>query len=71
VQVRKPTMFRNALDLRDKVQVRVLRRRLKLSDPELNSIVRKTGTYRDYQGSCRHPVAISGSHGVRDIRLPV
>jgi hypothetical protein len=36
-------MFRNALDLRDKVQVRVLRRRLKLSDPELNSIVRKTG----------------------------
>jgi hypothetical protein len=36
-------MFRSALDLRDKVQVRVLRRRLKLSDPELNSIVRKTG----------------------------
>jgi hypothetical protein len=36
-------MFRNALDLRDKVQVRVLRRRLKLSDPQLNSIVRKTG----------------------------
>jgi hypothetical protein len=43
VQLRKPTMFRNALDLRDKVQVRVLRRRLKLSDPQLNSIVRKTG----------------------------
>lgn len=43
MQLRKPTMFRNALDLRDKVQVRVLRRRLKLSDPELNSIVRKTG----------------------------
>ena len=43
MQIRKPTMFRNALDLRDKVQVRVLRRRLKLSDPELNSIVRKTG----------------------------
>ena len=38
-------MFRNALDLRDKVQVRVLRRRHKLSDPELNSIVivRKAG----------------------------
>jgi len=34
-------MFRNALDLRDKVQVRVLRRRLKLSDRELNGIVRK------------------------------
>ena len=43
MQPRKPTMFRNAIDLRDKVQVRVLRRRLKLSDPELNSIVRKTG----------------------------
>jgi hypothetical protein len=36
-------MFRNALDLRDKVQVRVLRRRLKLSAPELGTIVRKTG----------------------------
>ena len=43
VQNRKPTMFRNALDLRDKVQVRVLRRRLKLSDPQLNTIVRKSG----------------------------
>jgi hypothetical protein len=43
VQIRKPTMFRNALDLRDKVQVRVLRRRLKLSAPELGTIVRKTG----------------------------
>jgi len=36
-------MFRNALDLRDKVQVRILRRRLKLSTPELGSIVRKSG----------------------------
>jgi hypothetical protein len=36
-------MFRNALDLRDKVQVRVLRRRLGLSVPELGNIVRKTG----------------------------
>jgi hypothetical protein len=36
-------MFRNALDLRDKVQVKVLRRRLRLSDPQLDSIVRKTG----------------------------
>jgi hypothetical protein len=42
VQHRKPTMFRNALDLRDKIQVRVLRRRLKISDPQLNSIVRKS-----------------------------
>jgi hypothetical protein len=43
VQIRKSTMFRNALDLRDKVQVRVLRRRLKLSAPELGKIVRKSG----------------------------
>ena len=43
MQHRKPVVFRNALDLRDKVQVRVLQRRLKLSDPQLNSIVRKSG----------------------------
>jgi hypothetical protein len=43
VQIRKSTMFGNALDLRDKVQVRVLRRRLKLSAPELGNIVRKSG----------------------------
>ncbi|WP_409363410.1 DUF3606 domain-containing protein [Bradyrhizobium sp. AUGA SZCCT0274] len=36
-------MFRNAIDLRDKVQVKVLRRRLKLSAPELGDIIRKTG----------------------------
>jgi hypothetical protein len=40
---RKPSYFRNSLDLRDKVQVKVLRRRLKLSDAELASIVRKSG----------------------------
>jgi hypothetical protein len=43
VQRRKPTMFRNALDLRDKVQVRVVRRRLKLSAPQLGNIVSKSG----------------------------
>lgn len=43
MQIRKHTMFRNALDLREKVQVRVLRRRLKVSGPELGNIVRKTG----------------------------
>jgi len=37
-------MFRNALDLRDKVQVRVVRRRLKLSAPELGNIVSKSGS---------------------------
>lgn len=60
MQVRKPTMFRNALDLRDKVQVRVLRRRLKLSTPELGSIVRKSGKLacRHHQGSRRNAVPL-------------
>ena len=40
---RKPTYFRNSLDLRDKVQVKVLRKRLKLSDEEFAEIVRKSG----------------------------
>ena len=40
---RKPAYFRNALDLRDKVQVKVLRRRLKLTDEQFASIVRKSG----------------------------
>jgi hypothetical protein len=40
---RKPTFFRNSLDLRDKVQVKVLRKRLKLSDEQFASIVRKSG----------------------------
>ena len=44
MRTRKPTMFRSALDLRDKVQVRILRRRLKLSPPELGNIVRKTNS---------------------------
>jgi hypothetical protein len=33
---RKPTYFRNSLDLRDKVQVKVLRKRLKLSDAQFS-----------------------------------
>ena len=40
---RKPTYFRNSLDLRDKVQVKVLRKRLKLSDEQFASVVRKSG----------------------------
>jgi hypothetical protein len=40
---RKP-YFRNSLDLRDKVQVKVLRRRLKLSGGEFTSVVRKSGS---------------------------
>jgi len=41
---RKPTFFRNSLDLRDRVQVKVLRKRLKLSDEQFSSIVRKSGS---------------------------
>ena len=41
---RQPTYFRNSLDLRDKVQVKVLRKRLKLSDEQFNSVVRKSGS---------------------------
>lgn len=40
----KPAYFRNSLDLRDKVQVRVLRKRLKLSDEQFTSVVRKSGS---------------------------
>lgn len=40
---RKPTYFRNSLDLRDKVQVKVLRRRLKVSDEQFADIFRKSG----------------------------
>jgi Protein of unknown function (DUF3606) len=41
---RKPTFFRNSLDLRDRVQVKVLRRRLKLSGEQFSSVVRKSGS---------------------------
>ena len=40
---RKPTYFRNSLDLKDKVQVKVLRKRLKVSDVQFAGIVRKSG----------------------------
>jgi hypothetical protein len=40
---RKPTFFRNSLDLRDRVQVKVLRKRLKLSGEQFSSVVRKSG----------------------------
>ena len=41
---RKPIYFRNSLDLRDKVQVKVLRKRLKLSGEQFASVVRKSGS---------------------------
>jgi hypothetical protein len=40
---RKPTHFRNSLDLKDKVQVKVLRKRLKLSNEQFVGIVQKSG----------------------------
>ena len=39
----RKTYFRNALDLKDKVQVKIIRRRLKLTDERLSSVVRKSG----------------------------
>ena len=43
MQRRKFSYFRNALDLKDRVQVRIVKRRLKLSSGELDGIVRKSG----------------------------
>jgi len=40
---RKVAYSRNTLDLKDKVQVRVLRRRLKLSEAQFADTVRKSG----------------------------
>ena len=40
----RKSYFRNSVDLRDKVQVKVLRRRLKLSDGQFASVVRKSGS---------------------------
>lgn len=39
----KPTYFRDSLDLRDKVQVKVRRKRLKLSDQQFAGVFRKSG----------------------------
>lgn len=35
--------FRNQVDMADRVQVRVIKRRLRLSEPELNKLVDKVG----------------------------
>jgi DNA-binding XRE family transcriptional regulator len=40
---RKVAYFRNSLDLRDKVQVKVLRKRLKLSEAQFADAIRKSG----------------------------
>ncbi|MGY3618372.1 DUF3606 domain-containing protein [Bradyrhizobium sp. USDA 10063] len=39
----KPSPIRNKLDLSDRVQVRLLRKRLHLSEPELTQIVGRIG----------------------------
>jgi len=39
----KPRVFRNRLDLNDRVQVRVIRKRLRISEAELAQIVTKIG----------------------------
>jgi hypothetical protein len=39
----KPIHFRNSLNLRDKVQVKILRKRLKLTDEQFTSVLRKSG----------------------------
>lgn len=40
----KPVDLRNSLNMTDQVQVRVLRRRLKLSDEQFRNVVRKSGS---------------------------
>ena len=39
----RPTYFRNSLDLRDKVQVKILRKRLNLSNGQFAEVFRKSG----------------------------
>jgi hypothetical protein len=41
---RRVTTTRNRLDLNDRVQVRIVRRRLKVSDQQLASLVQKAGS---------------------------
>jgi len=43
MMMRRRTLSRNCLDVRDRVQVKVVRKRLKLTDAELADIIRKTG----------------------------
>ena len=43
MMMRRRNLSRNSLDVRDRVQVRVVRKRLKLTDEQLANIIRKTG----------------------------
>jgi hypothetical protein len=42
MNTRKPTYFRTSVELRDKVQVKVLRKRLKRSDEHFAGLIRKS-----------------------------
>lgn len=41
--IRRRNLSRNSLDVRDRVQVRVVRKRLKITDAQLADIIRKSG----------------------------
>src|SRR4051812_31488466 len=43
MMMRRKTLSRSFLDVRDRVQVKVVRKRLKLTDAQLADIIRKTG----------------------------
>ena len=43
MMMRRRNLSRNSLDVRDRVQVKVVRKRLKLTDAQLSDIIRKTG----------------------------
>ena len=43
MMMRRRNLSRNALDVRDRVQVKIVRKRLKLTDAQLADIIRKTG----------------------------
>lgn len=43
MMMRRRNLSRNSLDVRDRVQVRVVRKRLKITDAQLADIVRKSG----------------------------
>jgi hypothetical protein len=44
MQRRPSTFSRNKLDLDNRVQVRIIRKRLKISEEQLNNLVRKAGS---------------------------
>ena len=43
MMIRRRNLSRNSLDVRDRVQVRVVRKRLKITDAQLAEIIRKSG----------------------------